>query len=70
MPFSDSTSLKVNFDKSFLVPINMSHARADQLASVFGCNIGAMPFTYLGLPLSTRNYQANYPRVYTTAQQN
>jgi hypothetical protein len=36
MPFSDSTSLKVNYTESFLVPINISQERADHLASVFG----------------------------------
>jgi hypothetical protein len=52
-PFSDSTSLKVNFEKSSLVPINMSDARVDHLARIFGCMVGSMPLTYLGLPLGT-----------------
>lgn len=52
-PFSDSTGLKVNYEKSSLVPINMSDVRANQLAGLFGCRIGGMPFTYLGLPLGT-----------------
>jgi hypothetical protein len=51
--FSDSTGLHVNVAKSFLVPINMSNARATQLANTFGCQVGSMPFTYLGLPLGT-----------------
>ena len=50
-PFSDSIGLHVNFSKSFLVPINMSDARAHHLANTFGCKVGNMPFTYLGLPL-------------------
>jgi len=52
-PFSDSTGLHVNFSKSFLVPINMSSSRAQHLANTFGCHLGSMPFTYLGLPLGT-----------------
>ena len=51
--FSDSIGLKVNFNKSFLVPINMSDARTSHLANAFGCKVGTMPFTYLGLPLGT-----------------
>lgn len=51
--FSDSTSLHVNFNKSFLVPINMTNERALHLARTFGCTVGSMPFTYLGLPLGT-----------------
>lgn len=52
-PFSDSTSLKVNFEKSFLVPINMTGDKVDHLVGVFSCKGGTMPFTYLGLPLGT-----------------
>lgn len=51
--FSDSTRLHVNFTKSFLVSINMSNERATHLANTFGCQVGNMPFTYLGLPLGT-----------------
>jgi hypothetical protein len=51
--FSDSTGLHVNFNKSFLVPINTNPERATHLARTFGCQVGSMPFTYLGLPLGT-----------------
>ena len=51
--FSDSAGLHVNFAKSFLVPINMRNDRATHLANTFGCQVGTMPFTYLGLPLGT-----------------
>ena len=51
--FSDSTGLNVNFQKSFLVPINVSQSRTSHLSRTFGCAIGTMPFTYLGLPLGT-----------------
>lgn len=43
----------MNFEKSFLVPINMNGDRAEHLAGVFGYKVGTMPFTYLGLPLGT-----------------
>jgi len=49
--FSDSTGLKVNYNKSMLLPINMSEDRLDHLARTFGCSKGSLPFTYLGLPL-------------------
>jgi hypothetical protein len=49
--FSDSIGLHVNFSISFLVPINMNINRASHLANTFGCKVGSMPFTYLGLPL-------------------
>lgn len=50
---SVATGLHVNFSKSFLVPINMSDDRASHLANTFGCKVGSMPFSYLGLPLGT-----------------
>lgn len=49
--FASSTGLKVNFQKSMLVPINVSPERLLHLASTFGCGTGSLPFTYLGLPL-------------------
>jgi hypothetical protein len=48
-----STGLKINFNKSMMVPINVSEAKLDLLARTFGCSKGALPFTYLGLPLGT-----------------
>jgi hypothetical protein len=50
--FGESTGLKVNYDKSFMVPINLQEQKFDELANVFGCSKGSFPFTYLGLPLS------------------
>jgi len=50
--FAESTRLKVNFDKSMMVPINIAEDRFDELATTFGCTKGSLPFTYLGLPLS------------------
>jgi hypothetical protein len=51
--FSISTGLKVNFAKSSIVPINVESEKMAGLAAVFDCQVGAMPFTYLGLPLGT-----------------
>uniref|UniRef100_A0A0A9TWA4 Uncharacterized protein n=1 Tax=Arundo donax TaxID=35708 RepID=A0A0A9TWA4_ARUDO len=51
--FADSTGLKVNFNKSFLVPINLCDQKASHLAHTLGCEVASMLFTYLGLPLGT-----------------
>jgi hypothetical protein len=51
--FTDSTGLRVNFSKSFLVPINMDDEKATHLANTIGFSIGSTPFTYLCLPLGT-----------------
>ena len=48
---SNSTGLKVNYSKSMLVPINIDTQESVSLAQSFGCSVGSLPFTYLGLPL-------------------
>jgi hypothetical protein len=50
--FAEASSLKVNYEKFVMVPINISKERLHMLATSFGCPIGSLPFTYLGLPLS------------------
>ena len=51
--FALSTRLKVNFQKSMMVPINISHEKLKHLALTFGCSTGSLPFSYLGLPLGS-----------------
>jgi hypothetical protein len=47
-----ATALRVNYYKYCLYPINVSQERLDHLAATFQCKAGALPFTYLGLPMS------------------
>jgi len=49
--FSQSTGLKVNFQKSAMYPINLTVDKLNNLAATFGCCAGSLPFTYLRLPL-------------------
>lgn len=49
--FGESTGLKVNYNKSIMIPINIEEERLDHLARTFNCEKGKLPFTYLGLPL-------------------
>jgi hypothetical protein len=49
--FAASIGLKVNFNKSFIVPITVNEEKTPILAGTLGCQIETMPFTYLGLPL-------------------
>lgn len=46
-----SAGLKVDHSKSMMVPINMSDERCLSPSKTFGCLVGTLPFTYLGLPL-------------------
>src|SRR3954468_15861547 len=36
-----------------MIPINIYEAGLAQLSAAFGCQIGKLPFTYLGLPVGT-----------------
>lgn len=51
--FALATGLKVNYSKSCMMPINVADDKMADFASVFGCSIGTLPFTYLGMPLGT-----------------
>ena len=51
--YATSVGLKINFHKSTIIPINCAADRCDQMARIFGCVMGKMSFTYLGLPLGT-----------------
>jgi hypothetical protein len=51
--FSASTGLKINYNKSCLVPINLDDESTNNLAGLFGCKVESLTSTYLGLPLGT-----------------
>ena len=51
--YATSIGLKINLHKSTLVPINCDETLYTNLANIFGCVVGKMPFTYLGLPMGT-----------------
>ena len=51
--YASSIVLRINFHKSTLIPINLSADAATTFARLFGCSVGTIPFTYLGLPLGT-----------------
>mgnify|MGYP000863857686 FL=1 len=51
--FSLATGLQINYHKSSMYPINVDTNYANVLAAQFGCQLGVMPFTYLGLPVGT-----------------
>jgi hypothetical protein len=49
--FVDSMGLKVNYQKSFIVPINIDEDKALHLGNTIGYQVKQMPFIYLGVPL-------------------
>ena len=51
--YATSIGLKITFHKSTLITMNCDLAKTQEIANIFGCVIGKLPFTYLGLPLGT-----------------
>ena len=51
--FALSTGLTVNYSKSAMYPINVPSDDMETLAATLGCQVGSLPFTYLGLPMGT-----------------
>ena len=49
--FENLFGLKINFEKSELIPLNLSTQEASLLASQLNCKISTLPITYLGVPL-------------------
>ena len=50
MWFEVVSELRINLEKSELIPVD-SVVNIDDLAMNFGCRVGSLPSTYLGLPL-------------------
>lgn len=53
MHYANYTGLKVNYSKSFLVPLNINEDSLPGLLQILGCQQGKLPFAYLGLPMGT-----------------
>jgi len=49
--FEALSGLKVNFCKSQLVGVNVFSSWLAEAALVLNCNVGSLPFVYLGLPI-------------------
>ena len=49
--FESMSGLKVNFNKSLLVRINISDSWLNEATVVLSCKVGKIPFMYLGLPI-------------------
>ena len=52
MWFEAISDLKINLDKSELIPVGRV-SNVMELVAISGCKVGALPTTYLGLPLGT-----------------
>ena len=56
MWFKACSGLRINLEKSELIPVGRVHNIKD-LALELGCNVGGLPFCYLGMPLGPPSNQ-------------
>jgi hypothetical protein len=52
--FEELSGLKINFHKSELFCFGKAKEEEQQYKQIFGCDIGAFPFRYLGIPIHYR----------------
>lgn len=50
--FETVSGIKMNLDKTYLYPINLTKDEASLMAAIFKCHLSKFPFKYLGVPLS------------------
>lgn len=43
------SSLKINFNKCCLMELNVDMNRIEEMAAILGCDVGEIPFSYLGI---------------------
>ena len=52
--FEQLSGLKINFNKSEIFCFGKAKEAEDQYRNVFGCEVGNLPFRYLGIPIHYR----------------
>jgi hypothetical protein len=52
--FEQLSGLKINFHKSELYCFGRAKEQENEYRHIFGCEIGALPFKYLGIPIHYR----------------
>jgi hypothetical protein len=60
--FEALTDIKINYTKTYLIPMNLSGTEANSYATMLGCKLSSFPLKYLGVPLNerkVRNYDWN-----------
>ena len=66
MWFEAASGLRINLEKSELIPVGRVESM-DDLAGEFGCSLGSLPTTYLGMPLGAPLSQSQFGMVWKSA---
>jgi hypothetical protein len=49
--FDNLFGMKINFSRCEIILLNLKDDEGDKLASIFGCKLGYLSISYLGIPL-------------------
>jgi hypothetical protein len=52
--FEQLSNLKINFHKSEIFCFGKAKGEEDNYRNIFGCEVGSLPFKYLGIPIHYR----------------
>ena len=52
--FEQLSGLKINFHKSEIYCFGKAKDKESQYMQIFGCEVGSLPFKYLGVPIHYR----------------
>ncbi|XP_071694652.1 uncharacterized protein [Rutidosis leptorrhynchoides] len=58
--FELTSGLMVNYHKSNLIVVGIDKDEVENMAKLFGCKVGTIPFMYLGLPVGGNMKRAEY----------
>jgi hypothetical protein len=61
--FEQLLEMKINYNKSDMIAVNMSEDQTNNFAKNFCCKVGKFPFTYLGVPLHYEKLRRGYIHV-------
>jgi hypothetical protein len=51
MLFEQVSGMRINFNKSDFIPLNLGAAQMHEVAHILNCPMGSLPFKYLGAPI-------------------
>jgi hypothetical protein len=51
MLFEKVFGMRINFNKSEFIPMNLEVDQIHEIAHVLSCPMGSLPFKYLGVPM-------------------
>jgi hypothetical protein len=51
MLFEKNSGMRINFNKSKFIPMNLVDEEIHEISHILNCLVGALPFRYLGVPI-------------------